>query len=91
MKPGTNRFGHEFTGNQVLDHVAKAVYRALVARSEGDEAGVALPDNKHHRARIEAIRGALRAARVRVYFASDDGAADELFEREAESWPGSPS
>jgi Holliday junction resolvase-like predicted endonuclease len=51
-KVGTARYGREFTPNQVLDHFAKAVLKALriVSACEA-RAGIAFPDNASHRRR----------------------------------------
>lgn len=73
-KPGTARYGREFTRNQVFDHVAKAVLKALRVISAGDgRAGIALPDNANHRREIDQIRRALHAAGVAAFLVSDSG------------------
>jgi len=65
----TKRFGNVFTANQVLDHVAKAVYRAICyASRENILAGVAFPQNKHHESRVEAIRPVLKKLRIEVFW-----------------------
>lgn len=71
---GSGRFGLPFTAARVLDHVAKAVLKALRVAASG-EAGppVALPDNQHHRLEIERVQPALRRAGVGVFWATEDG------------------
>lgn len=59
-KPGTARYGKEFSSVQVFDHVAKAVLKALRAAAAGDQAGIALPDNDNHRREIQQISPVLR-------------------------------
>lgn len=75
-KEGTARYGSEFSRNQVFDHVAKAVLKAMRVVAAGDgRAGIALPDNAYHRREIDQIRAALHAAGVAVFLVSD---ADEV-------------
>ncbi|HEY1172495.1 MAG TPA: hypothetical protein VGH19_14090 [Verrucomicrobiae bacterium] len=65
----TKRFGKVFTSNQVLDHVAKAVYRACDCASRGNVlAGVAFPKNKHHESRVEKIQPALKKLQIEVFW-----------------------
>lgn len=71
-KEGTARYGREFSRNQVFDHVAKAVLKAMRVITAGDgRAGIALPDNADHRREVDQIRGALHAAGVAVFLVSE--------------------
>lgn len=71
-KPGTRRFGMEFNGNQVFDHVAKAVLKAMrVVALGAARAGVALPDNENHRKEIERVATALRQAGIAVFWVNE--------------------
>jgi hypothetical protein len=73
-KEGTARYGFEFNSNQVFDHVAKAVLKALrVAASEQAHAGIALPDNARHRREVEQVAPALRRAGVAVFWVDNEG------------------
>ncbi|MEL6439548.1 MAG: hypothetical protein AAFQ80_09875 [Cyanobacteria bacterium J06621_8] len=59
-KEGTNRYGMLFKGSQMLDHVAKAFYRAAKMLQQNDRnlphrVGIALPDNHYHRKYVGAI------------------------------------
>jgi len=71
-KTGTKRFGNVFTGNQVNSHIGVAVLRALAIVSRGGAlAALALPDNAHHRQRIDAIAPALTRLRVGIFWVSE--------------------
>jgi Holliday junction resolvase-like predicted endonuclease len=71
-KQGSARYGSEFNRNQVFDHVAKAVLKAMRVVNAGDgRAAVALPDNADHRREIDLIRQALDAAGIAVFLVSD--------------------
>lgn len=71
-KEGTARYGSAFTSNQVFDHVAKAVLKAMrVASGEEDRAGVALPDDASHRREVDQVIHALRAAGIAVFWVSE--------------------
>ena len=73
-KTGTARYGSEFNRNQVFDHVAKAVLKALrVVSSSEAQAGIALPDNANHRREVEQVAPALRRAGVAVFWVDDGG------------------
>jgi hypothetical protein len=75
-KSHTRRFGHQFSKNQVFDHVAKAILKALrvVAGGEG-HATVAFPDNENHRAEVEKVRAPLMALGIEIFWVSTDGTA----------------
>jgi Holliday junction resolvase-like predicted endonuclease len=71
-KEGTARYGKAFTRNQVFDHVAKAVLKAMRIISAGSgRAAVALPDNEDHRREIDQIREALHGAGIAAFLVSD--------------------
>jgi hypothetical protein len=74
-KPDTARYGKEFNANQVHDHVAKAVLKALRVVSAGNaQAGIALPDNSRHRREIEQVARALRHVDITVFWIDEQGA-----------------
>jgi hypothetical protein len=71
-KQGSARYGSEFNRNQVFDHVAKAVLKAMRVVAAGDgRAAVALPDNADHRREFDQIRPALHAAGIAVFLVSE--------------------
>jgi hypothetical protein len=73
-KAGTARFGHDFTSNQVFDHISKAVLKALRVISAGEaSAGIALPDNANHRREIAQVATVLRHVGVSVFWVNDAG------------------
>lgn len=73
-KMGTARFGKEFTRNQVFDHVAKAVLKAMrVVSSSDGRAAVALPDDANHRREIDQVAEALHGANIGVFWVSNLG------------------
>jgi Holliday junction resolvase-like predicted endonuclease len=73
-KAGTNRYGMEFNANQVFDHVAKAILKALRVVSAGSaRAAIALPDNATHRREVEQVVVALERAEVTVFWVDQRG------------------
>lgn len=73
-KAGTARYGKEFSSNQVFDHVAKAVLKALRVASVGtDLAAIALPDNFAHRREVEQVASALERVSVGVFWVNQRG------------------
>jgi Holliday junction resolvase-like predicted endonuclease len=71
-KQGSARYGSVFNRNQVFDHVAKAVLKAMRVITAGDgRAAVALPDNADHRREIDQISRALQAAGIAVFLVSE--------------------
>lgn len=61
------RFGKPFSSNQLLDHTAKAIYKALAVASAGhDLAGIALPDDRRTLDLVAAVRPALDEVGVHV-------------------------
>lgn len=66
------KYGEPFSKNQVNDHVAKAVLRAMQYRSNGVLAAIALPDNQDHRAEIAKAQAALREIRIGVFWVAED-------------------
>jgi hypothetical protein len=71
-REGSARFGKPFTGNQVFDRVAKAVYTALCLRAnhpqrDREDVGVAFPDTPGFRKLLDPISQQLTEAGVRVY------------------------
>jgi hypothetical protein len=73
-KQGTRRFGQAFTRGQVGSHVSVAVNRALrVWSSRGASAGLAFPDNPHHREWVSPIQPALTELRITLFWVGSDG------------------
>lgn len=72
-KEGTHRFGQAFTRNQVGSHVSVAVLRALGVWSGGAAlAGLAFPDNAHHRSQVAPVLPALTELGIIVFWVSAD-------------------
>jgi Holliday junction resolvase-like predicted endonuclease len=69
----TKRYGDVFTRGQVEKHVAYALYRAAKMRSPKVRAGMAFPDNAHHREMVAAIQGALDDLGIGVYWVNAEG------------------
>lgn len=70
-KPGTARFGRRFSSDQVFDHVAKAVLKALRVIEEGNTlAAIALPDDANHRTEVSQISSALERLGCGVFWVS---------------------
>lgn len=68
------RFGKTFNSGQVVDHVAKAVLKALEVVAAGKHrAGIALPADRLHVARIDLIRPVLDELRIAVLFVGSSG------------------
>jgi hypothetical protein len=79
-KEKSARFGKPFDSNQVRDHVANAVYTALLlneASSRQDRVVLALPNDTAHRLRLGKVEGTLSRLGIRVYWVSDDGSISE--------------
>ena len=75
-KEGTKRFGQAFDGKQVGTHVAVAVHRALGVWSGGAAfAGLAFPDNAHHRSKVAPVLPALAELGITVFWVSAEGQA----------------
>lgn len=73
-KPGTKRYGQEFTKGQVFDHVGKAILKALrVVSSREGGAAVAFPDNENHRTEVAKVENALKRLGIKVFWVSTDG------------------
>jgi hypothetical protein len=73
-RTGTARYGMEFSSNQVFDHVAKAVLKAMrvVSALEPQRAGIALPNNHRHRREIDQVAPALHQAGVAVFWVDEE-------------------
>ncbi|SRR5258706_15542022 len=81
-KDYTDRFGKRFNGGQVRSHVSRALYEAAVMLGAypGDEVALALPDDEHHRRRVDAIRAVLDRLAIVVFFVGDDRSVRALGE-----------
>lgn len=74
-KAHTQRYGLEFSGGQVFDHVAKAILKALRVVAGGDaRAAVAFPDNAAHRKELQQVRAPLMALGIDIFWVSPCGA-----------------
>lgn len=73
-KEHTDRFGQAFNGGQVVSHVSRALYEtaAMLSAHPGDEVALALPDDEHHRGRVDVIQRALGLLGVGVFFVGPD-------------------
>lgn len=72
-KPETKRYGDPFDRGQVRSHVSVAIHRALRVWSEGRaKAGLAFPDNNHHREMVSHVLPALRQLGIAVFWVADD-------------------
>ena len=72
-RTGSSRHGKPFTRAQVRSHVAVAFYRAAKMRKKNVRAGMAFPDNDHHREMLAEIRNAVRDLRLCVLWVAADG------------------
>ena len=84
-KDHTDRYGKCFNSGQVVSHVSRALYKAAVLLGEhpADDVALALPDDEHHRARVECIGSALDKLGIGVFFVGDDGTVRRLDARRA--------
>ena len=65
-RKSSSRYGNEFNGGQVRDHVANAFYRAAKMATSGKTGGIAFPSNDRHRKRISDIEHALNSLGIIV-------------------------
>ncbi len=66
--PNSNRYDKEFTSNQKIDHVSKALYTACTFITQGFGGGIALPGDRKHRELIERITKPIHLLQIRVFF-----------------------
>ena len=79
-KPGTNRYGQEFSSDQKRAHVAVALFKAATVFSAGQyRPGIAVPSDDRHLTLIQAVGPALDALHVAVFRVDDD--------RTVREWP----
>jgi hypothetical protein len=74
---GSERYGKPFDSAQVRIHVAEAFYKAaeVLSRQHKDvetRVGIALPDNKEHRAVVKKIEPVLNQLEVAVFWVQSD-------------------
>lgn len=70
----TARFGRPFTRGQVATHVAVATLRTLKVCSQGQVlAGMAFPDNPHHRQEIAQAWPALACLGIPIFWVAAEG------------------
>ncbi len=74
-KPHTKRYGLEFTRNQKMDHVSKAIYSALKTKNlySGSLVAIALPADDVHRELVTAVLPSLKQVGVQVFLVTQDG------------------
>lgn len=72
-QPTSSRHGQPFTRNQVRSHVAVAFYRAAKMRTSSTKAGMAFPDNEHHREMVADIQDALDDLEIVVFWVNSAG------------------
>lgn len=72
-KPGSARFGKEFSTSQVRDHVANAMFKAAKLLTDAPHARVvvALPDSERHLRQVEEARAGFARLGVEVWFVSE--------------------
>ena len=67
-KASTSRYGKRFNGNQVTDHVAKALLRACRGVGNDQLWAIALPSNDAHRSVVQRILPALTKLEIEVFW-----------------------
>lgn len=68
------RYGKTFNSGQVVDHVAKAMLKALEVTALGKhKAAIALPADRLHRSRIERIQPVLDELQIEVFLVDQSG------------------
>jgi len=68
------RYGKVFNSGQVMDHVAKAMLKALEVVATGKHrAAIALPDDRPHISRIERIQPVLDDLHIAVFLVDPSG------------------
>lgn len=73
-KSKSRRFGLPFYGGQVLVHVSRAIFSALVAQEDGlTRAAIALPWTPDHVAQVSRVEKTLRRLEIRVFWVRPDG------------------
>jgi hypothetical protein len=82
-RPGTKRYGKQFTPAQVSVHVSRAILTALSLRAAHPDARthdvlVAVPDDPTHRGHLEPIAPLLRMVAVGGLFVALDGSVSAL-------------
>jgi len=75
-KAFSSRFGKMFSGGQVLDHVSKALYRAVFYIAQGVLAGMAFPKNNAHVACVSRISSVLADLSIEVFWVLPDGGVE---------------
>lgn len=74
---GTNRFGLEFSKNQVNHHVAMAFYATakLITKETGSSKVfcIALPYNENHIDAVKAIHTAIERLEIKIIWVKEDG------------------
>lgn len=74
-RPTSSRYGQPFSASQVRDHVANALYAAAKVR-EDDLSAIAVPRNRAHAKCVHAIRHALTALKIAVFWVDGDNVVD---------------
>ena len=71
-EPHSTRYKKEFSSNQKLDHVSKALYATCTYITHGNVGGIALPGDCKHRELVERIDKTIKTLRIRVFFVDVD-------------------
>jgi hypothetical protein len=77
-KPGTKRFGKQFSLGQCGISASQATFRALGVVSAGDEGAVAFPDTADYRRVLGPVLPALARAHITVYMVAEDHSVTPL-------------
>lgn len=72
-REGTRRYGSSFTASQVTTSVGLATWKAVHVAAQGDEAGVAFPDNAEFHRQVDPVIDVLDRVPVTVFWVSEDG------------------
>jgi hypothetical protein len=68
------RYGKVFNSGQVMDHVAKAMLKALEVVATGKHrAGIALPADRLHISRVDRIRPVMDKLQIAIFFVDPSG------------------
>lgn len=69
---GTKRHGTDFSSSQVTSHIARAIYVAMKAVANKQEAAIALPSTAVHERTVSRVKGPLSALGIAVYWVHAD-------------------
>ena len=70
-KIGTSNYGNPFTTNQIINHIARAIFSILKLQAktnfESSKYIIAFPDTKNHRKQIETLRERLKEINIQIF------------------------